>query len=95
MNSLMQMLYNLSDMFSASFIKKSLAGAGVGVSTYTGTTIIMNKIFYDSTSMLYRGDSDVLALLGLGGVDTALSLIISACFTRATIASSHLFLTKL
>lgn len=95
MDSLMQLLYKVGDMLTLQFIKKALAGAGLGLSSYAGLTTLMDKVLRDSTSMLYSGDSTALAILGLGGVDTALSMIISACFVRAGITASQVFVTKL
>lgn len=86
------LIYAVGQALTAGFIKKALAGAGLGLGTYAGISTLLEKIINDSKSLLYAGDSTVLQILGLGGVDTALSIILSACVVRMTISTSSVFL---
>lgn len=81
------LLYRVSDTLSQGFIKKALAGAGLGLGSYAGLSTLLEKMISDSTSMLYAGDSTALQILGLGGVDTALSIILSSCVVKVGIQS--------
>lgn len=94
MDSFSQLIYTVGTWLTSGFIKRALAGAGLGLGTYAGISTLLDKIIRDSTSMLYSGDSVVLQILGLGGVDTALSMILSASMIRLTITSSRVFLIK-
>lgn len=81
------LLYKVSDSLAQGFIKKALAGAGLGIGSYAGLSTLLEKMISDSTSILYQGDSTALQLLGLGGVDTALSIILSSCVVKIGIHS--------
>lgn len=91
----MQLLFKVGDMLTLQFLKKLLLGAGLGLTSFTGVISLMNSILRDSTSSFYRGDSAVLQILGLGGVDISLSMIISACFVRATMSVGSVVVSKL
>lgn len=88
------LIYAVGQALTAGFIKKALAGAGLGLGTYAGISELLEKMIKDSTSMIYQGDSVVLQILGLGGVDTAISIILSACVVRLTITTSSVILTS-
>lgn len=94
MDSFVQMIYTVGTWLTSAFVKRALAGAGLGLGTYAGLSTLLDKIIRDSTSMLYAGDSTVLQILGLGGVDTALSMILSACVIRFTIVSTSVFVVR-
>lgn len=94
MDSFAQMIYTVGTWLTSQFIKRALAGAGLGLGTYAGLSTLLDKIIRDSTSMLYAGDSTVLQILGLGGVDTALSMILSACVIRFTVVSTSVFVIR-
>ena len=94
MDSFAQMIYTVGTWLTSQFIKRALAGAGLGLGTYAGLSTLLDKIIRDSTSMLYAGDSTVLQILGLGGVDTALSMILSACVIRFTGVSTSVFVIR-
>lgn len=75
-------------------IKRALAGAGLGLATYAGVSDLLDKMIADANSMLSAGDGKILSMLGLTGIDVALSMILSACVIRATITATPIFLTK-
>lgn len=85
------MLYGIGTALTSSFIKKAMMGAGVGVGSYAGLSSVLDKMIYDSIGILYQGDTIVLQILGLVGVDTALSMILSACLVRFSLSLSLIF----
>lgn len=94
-DNLASLIYKVSESLLSVSIKKMLLGAGLGLGTYTGISKLLDKMISDANAMLASGDGTVLSLLGLTGIDIALSIILSACVVRATITSSSLFLTTL
>lgn len=94
-SSLQALWYKTGEYLTQGFIKKALSGASLGLGSYAGLSTLLEKLITDSTSMLYKGDSIALQILGLGGVDTALSIILSACVVRVGVMSTQVVLTKL
>lgn len=72
--------------FASSFIKQALLGAGLGLVTSTVILTMVNK--YISTAINNMSSIGSMAgLMGLSGLDVALSIIIGAIVCRATISS--------
>lgn len=92
MNSFSNLIYAVGQRLTVEFITKALKGASLGLATYTGLQTIFNKMIQDATSILYQGNSLALQILGLAGVDTALSIILSACAIKVFMLSSSVFL---
>jgi len=94
-SSLANLIYNVGDKLLQVGIKKALAGAGLGLATYAGVSEMLDKMISEANAMLASGDGKILSLIGLTGIDVALSMILSACVIRATISTSSVFVTKL
>lgn len=93
--SLSNMLYIVGEKLLNVSIKKALGGAGLGLASYEGLSKLMDKLISDSISSINSGDAVVLNMLGLAGVDTALSIIISACVVKIAFYSATVTVTKL
>lgn len=87
------MLYRLGESLLSASIKKALTGAGLGLATYAGVTTMLEKLIADANAQLATGQGYVLSILGLGGIDTAISIILSACIIRLTMTSTSVFVT--
>lgn len=93
-DSLAQLIYKVGEYLLAVSVKRMLAGAGLGLATYAGITTLLDKLIADANAKLASGDGQILSLIGLTGIDVAISLILSACVVRATISSSSVFVVK-
>lgn len=93
-DSFSNLLYTVGTNLLTISIKKALLGAGLGLATYEGLTTLFDSMMNQAMNSLKYGDSKVLAIVGITGIDVALSVIVSACVIRATIASSSVILTK-
>lgn len=93
-DSFANLLYTVGTNLLTISIKKALLGAGLGLATYEGLTTLFDSMMTQAMNSLKYGDSKVLAIVGITGIDVALSVIVSACVIRATIASSSVILTK-
>lgn len=75
-------------------IKKALMGAGLGLASYAGLSVMLDSIITKATLQMQGGSAIALSFLGMSGMDTALSMIMSAVLVRATIFSASLSLYK-
>lgn len=87
-------LYNIGLSLLDIGIKRALAGAGLGLAVYTGLKALFDSMIEKAISSMQGGSDIALAFLGLSGMDTALSIIISALLVRVTILSSQIHLVK-
>lgn len=71
-----------------------LLGAGLTLASYATITTVLRGFLDDSIGLLQTGDSVALAFLGISGLDTALSMVMSAVLVRSVMTGSSLFLTK-
>lgn len=72
--------------FSGSFIKQALLGAGLGLVTSTVILTMVNK--YISTAITNMSAvGSIAGLMGLAGLDVAMSILIGAIVCRATIST--------
>lgn len=77
-----------------STIKRLFSGAGITLAVATGIYQIAQNLINDGISTLNTAPALMLNLVGLSGLDVALSLIIGALLARATIMQAQLFLAK-
>lgn len=70
------------------------SGAGLTLAVATGIYQITEKLVNDAIAHLDASPAFFLNLLGLSGLDVALSLIVGAILARATIMQAQLFLAK-
>jgi len=73
--------------------KQVLLGAGLGVISGGATLVVINYYINKVTSSA-GALGDMAAILHLGGMDTAISIIIGAVVVRATLSATKLSLTK-
>lgn len=86
--------YNIGQSLLSVGIKKALMGAGLGVASYTGMSTMLDSMISQSVSQMQGGSDIALAMLGMSGMDTALSMVLSAVLVRATIFGASLSLVK-
>lgn len=70
------------------------SGAGLTLAVATGIYKIVEKLVNDAIANLDDSPAFFLNLLGLSGLDVALSLIVGAMLARATIMQAQIFLAK-
>lgn len=86
--------YSIGQSLLSIGIKKALTGAGLGVASYAGLSTILDNMITNSVNQMQGADSVALAVLGMSGMDTALSMVISAVLVRATIFGASLSFFK-
>lgn len=64
--------------FAASFAFKLFSSLGIGLVTYNVVMTIVNEYIAAATSAMYSLPSKVLGLIGLAGVDQAMTAIFSS-----------------
>lgn len=64
--------------FAASFAFKLFSSMGIGLVTYNVVMTIVNEYISAATSAMYSLPSKVLGLIGLAGVDQAMTAIFSS-----------------
>lgn len=87
-------LYNIGLSLLDIGIKRALTGAGVGLAVYTGLKTLFDKMIEKAMLSMNDGMDLVLNFFGLAGVDTALSIVISATLVRVTILSAQVHVVK-
>lgn len=88
-----KLLYALLEKLTAGLAKRVLVGAGLGVATGMITLTVIN--YYIGKIQAQAGAlGDMAAILHLGGLDTAISIIIGACVVRASLVSAKLSIVR-
>ncbi len=90
-----EMFYAIFTRLTSEFVKRALLGAGLGLTSYTGMTKVMEKMIQDAQAEISSGDAFALGMVGLTGIDVAISIILSACVMRMTMTSASLSLTAI
>lgn len=88
-----KMLFLIFERLFKGFSKQALLGAGLGLASGLITLQVVN--YYISkiqTSAGFLGS--MAAILHLGGMDKAISIVIGACVVRAMLSSAKLSLVK-
>ena len=75
-------------------IKRALMGAGLGLASYAGLSTMLDRMITNATMQMQGGSDVALAFLGISGMDTALSMIMSAALVSVTIFGAKLSLVK-
>lgn len=89
-----KLLFMVGSYLLSSAFKTILLGAGIGLATQGFILVLINK-YVDKSVFLFSGvGSDLMGLVGLSGLDVALSVIIGAIIARATIASLKIGISK-
>lgn len=89
-----ELLYNIGQLLTAGFIKRALAGAGLGLTTYLVISTLLNKLISRAVTQFNSMDDAVFALLGIANVDVALSIVLSALMVRTAIVSAQVHLVQ-
>lgn len=87
-------LFNIGQSLLSIGIKKALMGAALGLASYAGLSAMLDSMITDAVVQMQGGSAVVLAFLGMSGMDTALSMVMSAVLVRATIFGASLSLVK-
>ncbi len=88
-----KLLFIALSFFASSFLKQALLGAGLGLLSGVFVLTLVNQYIGQAvTSMSSIGS--VAGLMGLAGLDVALSIVIGAVVCRATISSLSVRLSK-
>ena len=90
-----KLIYSFLTLLLGSSFRRVLVGAGLGLASSVGIKALLDNYITSYISNLNSISSNILSILGLAGIDTAISVIIGALITRATIKSLSLSLTKL
>ncbi|WP_293934947.1 DUF2523 family protein [Iodobacter sp.] len=70
---------------AATFAGRALIGLGVGIVTYTGFKIVLEKLQSDVISNLQGVPIEIIQIMGLLEVDTCVSIIFSAYLGKLVI----------
>ena len=87
-------LFNIGQSLLSIGIKKALLGAGLGLASYAGLSAMLDNMIMSAVVQMQGGSAVALAFLGMSGMDTALSMVMSAVLVRATIFGASLSLVK-
>jgi hypothetical protein len=87
-------LFNIGQSLLSIGIKKALLGAGLGLASYAGLSTMLDNMITSAVVQMQGGSAVALAFLGMSGMDTALSMVMSAVLVRATIFGASLSLVK-
>ena len=87
-------LFNIGQSLLSIGIKKALMGAGLGLASYAGLSAMLDNMITSAVVQMQGGSAVALAFLGISGMDTALSMVMSAVLVRATIFGASLSLVK-
>lgn len=81
---------NVGNVILHSGIKRLLLGAGLGLTSGAVVLVVFNYYLTKFINTFDMIDSDYIGLLGLMGVDKAVSMIVGAYVIRLTILSTRL-----
>ena len=89
-----RLLTGVFNILLSTALKRMFSGAGLTLDVATGIYKIVEKLVNDAIINLDDSPAFFLNLLGLSGLDVALSLIVGAMLSRATIMQAQIFLAK-
>lgn len=87
-----RILYNVLDLFANNSARALLTSLGIGLVSATAVSVLLSQ--YIDTALSQASSMPLLGLLGLFGIDTALSILLGAVLTRASIEASKLSIGK-
>ena len=83
-----RILYNVLDLFANNSARALLTSLGIGLVSATAVSVLLSE--YIDSALSQAASMPFLGLLGLFGIDTAISLLFGAVLTRASIEASKL-----
>lgn len=87
-----KLLYNILDLFANNSFRSLLTSLGIGLVSATAVQTLLSE--YINTALNQASSMPMLGLLGMFGIDSALSILLGAVLTRASIEASKLSLGK-
>lgn len=87
-----RILYNVLDLFANNSFRSLMTSLGIGLVSGTAVYTLLSQ--YIDTALNQVSTMPMLGLLGLFGIDSALSILLGAVLTRASIEASKLSLGK-
>lgn len=87
-----RILYNVLDLFANNSARALLTSLGIGLVSATAVSVLLSQ--YIDTALSQASTMPLLGLLGLFGIDKALSILLGAVLTRASIEASKLSIGK-
>lgn len=87
-----RILYNVLDLFANNSVRALLTSLGIGLVSATAVSVLLSQ--YIDTALSQASSMPLLGLLGLFGIDKALSILLGAVLTRASIEASKLSIGK-
>lgn len=88
-----RILLLILNFFASSFLKQVLVGAGLSLVSGAFVLTMVNQYISSAQSNM-SGFGQYAGLMGLAGLDTALSILVGALVFRATVASLKIALAK-
>ncbi|WP_445115680.1 DUF2523 family protein [Acinetobacter sp. WZC-1] len=88
-----KLLKQLLDSFGDGFLNRAIKGAGISLVSGTVILGIINFLISKFMSDFFVV-GDLASLVGVGGLDQCISIVISALIARAMISSSNLSFSK-
>lgn len=92
MNGLSGLLYKVLDVGSNNFVRSFITSMGIGIATGAGIYLLIDS--YITRAVQSAESVPYVGLLGLFGIDSALSILLGAVLTRAAIEATKPRLTK-
>lgn len=92
MKGLSALLYKVMDVGSNNFVRSFLTSLGMGIATGAGIYLLIDS--YISQAVQRAESVPYVGLLGLFGIDTALSILLGAVLTRAAFEATKPRLSK-
>lgn len=90
---MLKLFYLIGGYLTADLLKKVLFGAGIGVASYAFFNSLINMYIDRAINNLGGIPASAIQLLGLFGLDKALSVIIGALVIRASINAMQIGLS--
>lgn len=90
-----KILFTIGTYLLGSAVKRILIGAGLGLVSSQVILSIIDIYINKAMNNMSFGASTAIQFLGISGADVALSVLIGALITRATLEASKIGLKKL
>lgn len=87
------LLKNLLESLADGFLKRIITGAGLSLITGVSMMVIINFLFDKFLSDFFVV-GDLAALVGVGGLDQCISIVMSAVIARAMLSSGSVSVSK-
>lgn len=89
-----KLLYIVGTFLLSGSIKQMLLGAGIGLASASFILTITNRYIDSAIANMQGIGGAAIQIMGLSGLDVALSIVIGAVIARATINAMRVSITK-